>query len=137
VTVTLTWTTGSKPASERSRPWSANTASSTMFTKTSRKEWSSAVTLVELLVAISITTIVALAVIEFTIYTSRSFAGIMNYIELESQSRTALDKMVKEIRQVNCLTDYTNTSSLKRISFEDYDTGCSPIPGRQTAPMGP
>jgi len=75
------------------------------------------VSLVELLVAIAIGTIVTLGLGAFSLFTGRGFAGLMNYSELEQQSRTALDKMSKEIRQTKRLTDYTSN----KLVFLDYD----------------
>jgi Tfp pilus assembly protein PilW len=75
------------------------------------------VSLVEVLIAVTIGTIVALGLGAFSLFTGRGFAGLMNYSELESQSRMALDKMSKEIRQTTRLTDYTSN----KLVFLDYD----------------
>ena len=56
-------------------------------------------TLVETLVGVSVGSIVIGALVAFSVYTARGFVGCMNYVELESQSRNALDTMTREIRQ--------------------------------------
>ena len=89
-------------------------------TSTKNRCWNraSGATLVEYVVATAITLTVTIAIMSFSIYTSRSLAGMMNYVELENQSRLALDTMTKEIRQTTALTAFTTNS----ISFQDYDT---------------
>jgi prepilin-type N-terminal cleavage/methylation domain-containing protein len=76
-------------------------------------------TLVELLVATAISSIVGLGVASLVFYSGRSFAAIANYVELDYLSRITLDKMSREIRQANRLTASTSTS----LTFEDYDGG--------------
>jgi prepilin-type N-terminal cleavage/methylation domain-containing protein len=82
-----------------------------------RRRRRAGVSLVEILVAIAIGSIVTLGLGAFSLFTGRGFAGLMNYAELENQSRTALDKMSKEIRQTARLTDYTSN----KLVFLDYD----------------
>ncbi len=62
--------------------------------------------------------LVLTAVISFVIYTGRGFAGTMNYIDLESQSSLAMDRLVKEIRQTGELVDFTSN----KLVFVDYDS---------------
>jgi hypothetical protein len=51
------------------------------------------------------------------LFSSRSFASLTNYLELDQKTQVALDKMSREIRQVNRLTAYSSTN----LTFEDYD----------------
>lgn len=60
--------------------------------------------------------IAALALLLF--YTSRSFAAIINYVDLDQYSRKALDKMSLEIRQADRLL----TSSTNQLTFS-YNGG--------------
>jgi hypothetical protein len=69
------------------------------------------------MIATSVGLIVAMAVGAFTMYTGRGFAGIWNYVDMEEQSRKSLDKMTKEIRQTNKLTDFTTNM----LVFQDAD----------------
>ena len=50
-------------------------------------------------------------------YSSRSFAAIANYVDLDQASQLALDHMSQEVRQAHRLIDYTPTS----LSVLDVD----------------
>jgi Tfp pilus assembly protein PilW len=63
-------------------------------------------TLVELLVAVAVSGIVFAAVTSFAFYCGRSFVALSNYVDLDNKSRSALDRMTQEIRQVNGVTGY-------------------------------
>jgi len=58
----------------------------------------SAFTLIEMVVATAVASIVFLAVASMTIYSSRSFCSLLNYTDLDQYSRMALDLMVRDIR---------------------------------------
>src|SRR5690349_25162828 len=73
------------------------------FTKRRRR---AAFTLMELLVGLGLSGIVLVALAQLTFFTSRSFAALYNYIELDKYSRNALDQMVYKIRQADSLTTY-------------------------------
>ena len=61
----------------------------------------------ELSVAMAVSGIILVALMSFTSYAARSFAGMENYVDLEQKSQNALDVMTSEIRQTQCLTNYT------------------------------
>ena len=61
--------------------------------------------LVEMLIAIGISGIVFAAVGMMIFFSGRSYAALANYVDLDNKSRTALDLMSKEIRQVDCVTN--------------------------------
>ena len=61
-------------------------------------------TLVELLVAIGISGIVFVALGMMIFFSGRSYASLANYVDLDNKSRQALDRMSKEIRQVDTVT---------------------------------
>ena len=88
------------------------------FTESRRAQRSAAATLIEYIISIGVGSIALAAIVSFSIYTGRSFAGIMNYVELEGQSRAALDGMIKDIRQTGLLTGFTSN----KLTFQDYDT---------------
>lgn len=71
----------------------------------------------EMLVTIGIGSIVFVAVASLSLYTGRSLAGISNYVELDKNSRNALDILTRDIRQVNFLESFTSNS----LVFEDSD----------------
>ena len=88
----------------------------TTFTK-NRLRRKAGFTLVELLVALGIGSLVLLGLAALMFYTGRSFAALANYVELDAYSRNALDTMSREIRQTRRLSDGTAT----RLQFEDFD----------------
>ena len=55
----------------------------------------------------------------FLAFSNRSFASLTNYLELDQKTQMALDKMSREIRQVNSLTAYASTN----LTFQDFDGG--------------
>src|SRR6476646_2153338 len=69
-------------------------------TSTKRRR-GAAFTLVELLLAIGLSSIVLLALWQLTF-----FAALYHYIELDKYRRNALDQMVYNIRQADSLTTY-------------------------------
>lgn len=74
-------------------------------------------TLVEIMVALAVGSILLVAVAVLGIYGGRSFAGLANYTDLDAKSRNALDRLTRDVRQVNRLTASTATS----LTFEDAD----------------
>ena len=61
-------------------------------------------TLIELMIATGVGSVVLAAVMALTLYSARSFAAVSNYVDLDVKSRYALDRMSQEIRQANGLT---------------------------------
>ena len=76
-------------------------------------------TLVEVMVASAISSIIVLALLNLTYFATRSFVAMTNYIDLDQKSRNALDTMTKQIRQASALT----TSTTNSLTFQDYDGG--------------
>jgi prepilin-type N-terminal cleavage/methylation domain-containing protein len=74
-------------------------------------------TLVEVIVAVGISSIALAALAAFAFYSARSFAAIGNYVDLDNTSRKAVDLMTKEIRQTAALSDYRTDA----LTFTDYD----------------
>jgi Tfp pilus assembly protein PilW len=74
-------------------------------------------TLAELLIAIGISGLVFLAVGTMIFFSGRSYAALANYVDLDNRSRQALDRMTKDIRQVDGVTSIgTNTVSGRAIT---------------------
>ena len=74
-------------------------------------------TYVEFLVASALGVIVAGTLVAFSLYSGRSILAMSNCLELDAQSRTALDTMVWQIRQTQGVSAFTTNS----ISLTDYD----------------
>jgi prepilin-type N-terminal cleavage/methylation domain-containing protein len=77
----------------------------------------SGMTMVELLVAVGIGSVMMASLASLSVYTSRSFAAMVNYVDLDKASRATLDLMSKEIRQTKRLISGNTTS----LVFEDHD----------------
>jgi competence protein ComGF len=86
---------------------------------TSTKKSKSAFTLVEMIVTVATGMIVLTALALVFFFSNRSFASLTNYLDLDQKTQVALDKMSREIRQVNQLSSYTSN----QLVFEDYDSG--------------
>jgi prepilin-type N-terminal cleavage/methylation domain-containing protein len=81
-----------------------------------------AFTLLEVLVVSVVGLVVLLALMAFMFFSSRSFVSLNNYLDLDHRTQLALDKMSKEIRQVNLLTAFSPASgSITNLTFQDYD----------------
>ncbi len=50
--------------------------------------------------------VILTALLSFTVYASKSFAAMENYVDLEQRSQNALDTMTRNIRQTLCLSNY-------------------------------
>ena len=84
-----------------------------------RRKKKSGFTLIEFLFAIGIGGLVLGAMASLTFYSGRSFAALVNYVDLDNYSRKALDQMSSEIRQTQYLMEATET----KLVFMDWDGG--------------
>jgi hypothetical protein len=66
-------------------------------------------TLVELMIAVTISLLALSAVMMLLLYSARAFAAITNYVDLDQYSRKTLDRMSLEVRQADKLTICTST----------------------------
>ncbi len=97
---------------------STNTGDSKVKTRCfSRQDNRKAFTLIEVMVASALGVLAMAVVASLFWYSSRSFAAVANYVDLDQVSQFALDKMSREIRQARKLTDFSDTS----MSFSDVD----------------
>ena len=80
-------------------------------------------TLVELLVAVGLGTLVLSVVATLTVFGARAFASLVNYTELDWKGRNSLDVMCMEIRQASSVTAVVNTATLKSLTFTNADLG--------------
>ena len=86
-------------------------------TKARRAAPNSGTTLIELMFAIAVGMIAIAALASLSLYSGRVFAGLLNYADLETKSRSALDFMTREIRQTQLLTAYASN----QLTFQDFD----------------
>ena len=89
-----------------------------------------AFTLVEMLIAVSIGSLLMAAVGSFALFTARSFVALGNYSDLNNRSRDALDRMSREIRQMRSMTSFATNE----VAFQDLNNNS--IVYRWTPPTG-
>jgi len=99
---------GSQTTRNRGEPWPANHG---------HTKQNAGFTLVEVMVASTLALLVVAAIGSLSWYSSRSFAAIANYVDLDQASQLALDKMSQEVRQACQLVNYSPTS----LSLLDVD----------------
>jgi hypothetical protein len=75
-------------------------------------------TLVESSVGMTLALLLMVAVVSFTMYTGRSFAGLANYVDLEASSQKALDTMTRDIRQTQAMLSIAPN----QLIFNDWDS---------------
>jgi len=80
-----------------------------MFTKLQGKS-KQGFTLVEVLVASCLFGITAVVLSTILVFSTRAFASLANYAELDKINRIAMDTVTKEIRQARLVTDVTSNS---------------------------
>src|SRR5512133_3914167 len=72
-----------------------------------RRRHANAWTLIEMTVTVGISSIVMAAVMQTSLFTSRSFVAMGNYGDLDRASRNCLDNMSRDIRQAKVFSDTT------------------------------
>lgn len=75
-------------------------------------------TLIEMVVASGVGTLILTAVALLSMFGARSFAAMGNYGDLDRKSRNALDTLSKEVRQSRALISFSPT----KLVFQDNDT---------------
>lgn len=73
-------------------------------------------TLVELMVATGLGSLVMLVLASLTLYSAKTFRSMVNYTDLNRESRKALDQMSREIRQSRGLLQRTPTTLVFNVN---------------------
>ena len=87
------------------------------YRTTSTRSQQAGTSLLEMIVVTGILSIILVCTGSLAYHSSRSFAALANYVDLDRYSRNALDRMSKEIRQANYLTEATES----KLVFNDFD----------------
>lgn len=87
----------------------------TTFTKARKK---AAFTITELMIASTVSLVVAIGIASFAIFSTRTFAEMGNYTDLSEKSRVAIDKMSKDIRGARSVTAFSATN----LTFTDVNS---------------
>ena len=82
--------------------------------------------LVDMLVGITVSSIILTALISFTVYAAKSLAAMTNYVDLEQKSQNALDTMTSDIRATKFLVRYdtrllNGVTITNALTFKDWD----------------
>ena len=83
----------------------------TLFTRPGARAFS----LFEVMIAMAVASLVAVTLAALGIYFSRSLSMVMNHIDIEAQSRVAMDTMSREIRRATSVTGLTTNSITLRV----------------------
>ena len=75
----------------------------------------SAMTLIEMLVALSVGVLIMTVVAVLSVYALRSFTAMGNYADLESKSRFALDRITRDLRQATGVVNFNQSGPDKWI----------------------
>lgn len=65
-------------------------------------------TILELMVTTLVGSLALTAVGSLSVYTARSFAAMSNYMELDKNSRNALDRLTQVVREADGVTEFDN-----------------------------
>ena len=84
----------------------------TLFTRPGAR----AFTLFEVMIAMAVASLVAVTLAVLGIYFSRSLAMVTNHIEIEAQSRVAMDTVSREIRSATSVSGLTTNSITLQVN---------------------
>jgi hypothetical protein len=83
------------------------------------------ITLVEVMVATGLGSLVLAAVGFLSLFGARSSLAMANYTDLEFKSRYALDVVSREIRQAAALVSFQTNLPIKSLTFTNADQGAT------------
>ena len=89
------------------------------FEQRSRSGW----TLVEMMVAVGVFSIVGMALMGTYVYSVKAMASMYNYALLDQYNRQAMDNLTREIRQAKQVVTYTTNSITILTSNPDNSAG--------------
>ena len=89
----------------------------TTSTKPQSRRRAGGFTLLEAMFGIGITALLIGTVTTFSVFSSRNFVMMANYVDLDNANRIAMDNLSRDLRQCNRVTAYTTNS----ITVEDSD----------------
>jgi len=84
-------------------------------------------TVVEMLVALGLSSMVLGGIMTLFTVSLKNFTGMSNYASLTSQSRQSMDSMSKDIRQATQVIGYMNTPGAKSLTLSNAFTGISQV----------
>src|SRR5687767_4104510 len=88
-----------------------------MFTKTTGRQSTAGMTLAEALISMCVVMLILLALVAFSMFSTRSFATMYNYVDLDDDNRIAMDTLTRDVRQCKRVIDCTAS----RLVLEDQN----------------
>lgn len=88
-----------------------------MSTKPALRHSISGAALAEAMVGVCIVVMILLALFAFSMFSTRSFATMYNYVDLDDANRIAMDTLTRDVRQCKRVIDCTSS----RLIMEDYN----------------
>jgi hypothetical protein len=82
-----------------------------------------AFTLVEFIVSAALGSMVLILIASLSIYGSRSFESLANYSEMDTQSRNAMDRVSREMRQCTAVISLKTNGETKWLTLTNADQG--------------
>src|SRR5262249_4274271 len=79
-------------------------------------------TLVEAMVSLGISSVVMSTIVLVSVYSSRAFSGMSNYVELSMKSRYALDVLSREFRQSTAVIACQTNAGLRYIALTNTES---------------
>jgi hypothetical protein len=86
-----------------------------MCTKTPGRRNLSGMALAEALVSMCIVMLILMAIVAFSMFSTRAFATMYNYVDLDDDNRIAMDTLTRDVRQAERVVDCTSS----RLILED------------------
>ena len=87
-----------------------------MFIRPSRRRRTAGLSLVELMISAGLGVIVLGVITTMAFYTARAFASLDNLADMDNESRLALDRMTREIRQASSLASHSRTNMVFNLN---------------------
>jgi hypothetical protein len=81
-----------------------------------------AFTLVEASVAVGLGTLILAVAASLSVYSTRTFSAMSNYVDLDMHSRNALDIISREVRQATAVIDRQTNAGVSYITLTNTDT---------------
>jgi hypothetical protein len=83
------------------------------------------ISLVEVMVAMAVGSLVLAAVSSLTMYAAKSTAAMVNYTDLDSKSRYALDVISREIREADSILSFQTNLPVKSLTLTNVTQGAT------------
>lgn len=90
-----------------------------MECKTTSTKRTSGAALAEAMVGFCVVMLILFALFAFSMFSTRSFATMFNYVDLDDGNRIAMDTLTRDVRQCRRVIDCTAS----RLIMEDYNGG--------------